>query len=157
LFREKKEAGAMQKVLLPVVAILLSSFGFAQTPAATKKGPDTGVNPVRLLDRADVRVLRTEIQPGATRAVHKHDDVKFHLFLPLTPGIELTIGEEPPVMAEPGHAYFLLKGTPHGFRNTGATIAMVYEVFVKDNAAAAAIEKDALDAALSLLAAAPAR
>ncbi len=143
----------MQKSLFAVVAILVSSFAPAQAPAATKKGPETGVNPVRLLDRAEVRVLRTEIQPYTTRSVHTHDDVKFHLFLPLTPGIELTIGSDKPVMAEPGQAYFLLKGTPHGFRNTGATTAMAYEVFVKEGPAAAAGQKDALNAVLALLAA----
>jgi quercetin dioxygenase-like cupin family protein len=141
----------MEKAPLAVVAILLGSFVHAQAPAATKKGPDTGVNPVRLLDRAEVRVLRTEIQPGAIRAVHTHDDVKFHLFLPLTPGIELTIGSDKPVMAEVGQAYFLLKGTAHGFRNTGATTAMVYEVFVKNGPPPAAGEKGALDPIPALL------
>src|SRR5271163_1031474 len=114
----------MPKALLAVVAILWSSFACAQTPATAKKGLEAGVNPVRLLDRAEVRVLRTELQPGVTRGVHTHDDVKFHLFLPLTPGIELTIGSDKPLIAEPGQVYFMLKGTPHGFRNTGGTAAM---------------------------------
>jgi quercetin dioxygenase-like cupin family protein len=143
----------MQKAILAVIAMLWSSFACAQTPATAKKGLETGVNPVRLLDRAEVRVLRTELQPGITRGVHAHDDVKFHLFLPLTAGIELTIGSDKPVMAEPGQVYFVLKGTPHGFRNTGATTAMAYEVFVKNAPATAAGKEDALGAVLALLAA----
>lgn len=144
----------MHKARSAAVAILLSSFAAAQAPAAAKKGLEAGVTPVRILDRAEVRVLRTEIQAGVTRGVHTHDDVKFHLFLPLTAGIELTIGSDKPLMAEPGQAYFITKGTPHGFRNTGTTTAMAYEVFVKSGPAAAAVEKDALGALLALLAAA---
>jgi len=143
----------MPKALLIAGALLLGSYAFAQAPAATapaatsKKGPESGVNPVRLLDRAEVRVLRTEIQPYTTRSVHTHDDVKFHLFLPLTAGIELTIGSDNPVMTEPGQAYFLAKSTPHTFRNTGATMAMVYEVFIKDGPAAAAGNRKPFDLA----------
>jgi len=143
----------MRTMAMAVIAILMGAFAGAQTPAATKKGLEKGVNPVRLMDRAEVRVLRTEIQPGITRGSHKHDDVKFHLFLPLTPGIELTVGDEKPVMAEVGQAYFILKSTPHGFRNTGTSTAMAYEVFVKDSPAAVAGNRDALGAVLALLAA----
>jgi quercetin dioxygenase-like cupin family protein len=147
----------MHKGLLAVVMILLSSFAYSQAPAATKKGLEKGVTPVRLLDRAEVRVLRTELLAGITRGIHTHDDVKFHLFLPLTPGIELTVGSEKPVMTEPGQAYFVMKGTPHGFRNTGTTTAMAYEVFVKEGSPAVAGgavgDKDAVGAVLALLAA----
>jgi quercetin dioxygenase-like cupin family protein len=143
----------MRTMPMAVVAMLISSLAWAQAPAATKKGLEKGVNPVRLMDRAEVRVLRTELQPGITRGSHKHDDVRFHLFLPLTAGIELTVGDEKPVMAEVGQAYFILKGTPHGFRNTGTITAMAYEVFVKDSPAAVAGKNDALSAVLALLAA----
>ena len=140
----------MRKTLFAMVVILVSSMAHAQAPAATKKGLDKGVTPVRLLDRAEVRVLRTELQPGITRSIHTHDDVKFHLFLPLTSGIELTIGSEKPVMTEPGQAYFIMKSTPHGFRNTGTTTAMAYEVFLKEGVAAAAAGKN-LSTVLALL------
>ena len=125
---------------------LIVPFASAQAPAA-KKGPGGGVTPNPLLDRPEIRVIRTELLAGAVRAVHTHDDVKFHLFLPITPGVELTIGSDKPVMAAPGQAYFILKSTPHGFRNTGAAMAMVYEVFVKDGPAAADRGRGALDLA----------
>lgn len=128
------------KALFATGALLLGSYAYAQAPTTAKKVIDGGVSPVRLIDRPEVRVIRTEIQPHTTRAVHSHDDVKFHLFLPLTSGIELTIGSEKPVMTEPGQAYFILKGTPHTFRNTSGTLAMTYEVFIKDVPAAAALE-----------------
>jgi quercetin dioxygenase-like cupin family protein len=127
-------------------AALIVPFASAQAPAA-KKGPGGGVTPNPLLDRPEIRVIRTELLAGAVRAVHTHDDVKFHLFLPITPGVELTIGSDKPVMAEPGQAYFILKSTPHGFRNTTGTTAMVYEVFVKDGPAAAAGKHESFDLA----------
>jgi hypothetical protein len=42
-----------------------------------------------------------------------------------------------PIEATPGQAYFMEKGTPYGFRNTGSSPGMVMEVFVKDAAATA--------------------
>jgi quercetin dioxygenase-like cupin family protein len=150
MFTRKRVA---EKSLFAVAALLLSSLAFAQAPAAAKKkGPGGGVTPNPLLDRAEIRVIRTELLAGAVRAVHTHDDVKFHLFLPITPGLELTVGSDKPVMAEPGQAYLIMKSTPHGFRNTTSTMAMVYEVFVKDGPAAAGVEKDPLGAVLALLA-----
>lgn len=120
------------------LAALYSFQTSAQSPTPTK-GPDPGIKPVREIDRPDVRVLRVELQPYAVRSVHKHDDVRFHLFIPVSGQIELTIGSDKPVEATPGHAFYMQKGTPHGFRNTGATPAVVMEVFVKDEAATAAI------------------
>jgi len=108
----------------------------AQTPG-TVNSPNPGVTPVRQIDRAEVRVTRVELQPGAVRSVHTHDDVRFHLFIPVTGKIELTIGSAKPVETTPGQAYFLEKGAPHGFKNIGSSPAMVMEVFVKDSAATA--------------------
>jgi len=108
----------------------------AQAPAPTK-GANPGVHPTRLMDRADVRVLHVDVAPYAVRSVHTHDDVKFHLFIPVSGNLELTIGSAKPVEAPPGQAFYMEKGTPHGFRNTGATPAVVMEVFVKDSAATA--------------------
>jgi hypothetical protein len=69
------------------------------------------------MDRAEVRILRVEIQPGAVRRVHTHDDVRFHLFLPLSGAIELTIASAKPVKATVGQAYYLEKGArPTGSR-----------------------------------------
>jgi quercetin dioxygenase-like cupin family protein len=92
---------------------------------------DPGVARASLMDRAEIRVLRVEIQPGAVRTVHTHDEVRYQLFIPLTPDVELTIGSAKPVPVLAGHVVFLEKGTPHGFRNTGSSVAKVLEVFVK--------------------------
>jgi quercetin dioxygenase-like cupin family protein len=115
-----------------IVTILAALF--LVLPARAQNGPNPGVTPVRQMDRPEVRVTRVELAPGAVRSVHQHDDVRFHLFIPISGKIELTIGSAKPVEAVPGQAYFMEKGTPHGFRNLGSSPAAVMEVFVKDDA-----------------------
>jgi quercetin dioxygenase-like cupin family protein len=102
---------------------------------ATAQSPDPGVTPVRLIDRPEIRVSRVEVQPGAVRSVHTHDDVKFHVWIALTGKLEVTIGSAKPVLASEGQAFFMQKGTPHGFRNVGTTPGAAMEIFVKDDPA----------------------
>jgi quercetin dioxygenase-like cupin family protein len=117
-----------------VLAVLVCRAASAQTP-----GPeaDPGVRPTRLIDRAEVRVSRVEIQPGATRRTHTHDDVDFHLWIPIEGTLELSMNSSPAVTAQSGQAYFMVRGTPHGFKNVGATPAAVFEIFIKPRAGAA--------------------
>jgi quercetin dioxygenase-like cupin family protein len=114
-----------------IAAIICGACAFAQIPVATPT-QDAGVNRAVLLDKPEVRVLRVEIDPGATRSMHTHEDVRSHLFLPIAGSIELTMGSAKPVPALVGQSYYMQKGTPHSFKNTGATKAIVYEVFVRD-------------------------
>ena len=44
-----------------------------------------------------------------------------------------------PVAAVPGQAFFMKKGTKHGFRNTGTTPAAVFEIFVKRSTTSASV------------------
>jgi len=124
------------RTILPGLALTLFCVPYAS--AQTRPSPDPGVTPVRQIDRAEVRVTRVELQPGAVRSVHQHDDVRFHLFIPVSGKLELTIGSAKPVEATPGQAFFMEKGTPHGFKNVGSTPAAVMEVFVKEGTATAA-------------------
>ena len=148
----------MPKAALPKRASLLAIdtiaasavAALAQAPAPVRKG----YAPVVLMNRDDVRILRVEIEVGGVRAVHKHDDVKFHLFIPVTGSIELTMGSDAPVAAPPGQAFYLAKGTMHGFRNTGTTPAAVIEVFVKQAAPAVAGSHSPLSPGVSALVAA---
>ena len=98
---------------------------------------DPGVRPTRLIDRAEIRVSRVEIQAGATRRVHTHDDVEYHVWVPLEGTLQITIGSDAPVTARPGQAFFLKRGTPHGFKNIGTTSGAAMEIFVKQSTAAA--------------------
>jgi quercetin dioxygenase-like cupin family protein len=128
----------MRRAVFPcalALALWLPSSAGAQARARPEADP--GVKPNRLIDRAEVRVSRVELQAGATRSVHAHDDVHFHLWVPLTGTLEFTMGSDAPVAAASGQAFFLKRGTRHGFRNVGTTPAAVLEVFVKDDPAKA--------------------
>jgi len=136
--------------IFPVVsiALLYAIQVSAQAPAANNA--NEGVNPVRLIDRSEVRVSRVEVAPGAVRSVHTHDDVRFHLWIPISGKLEITIGSAKPVEAASGQAFFMEKGTPHGFKNIGTTPAAVLEIFVKDGSATAELNlQDFVLAALS--------
>ena len=148
---------------LAIAAItgMLSLPASAQTPAKSKDADKEaaraaqGYAPVRLWERPDVRATRVELKPMAIRAVHQHDDVKFHLFIPLMGKLQLTIGSDKPVNAPVGQAFYIKGGTPHGFRNLGSTPATVMEIFVMNGASAASL--DALDSLMAALHTSPPR
>jgi mannose-6-phosphate isomerase-like protein (cupin superfamily) len=142
------------------ISALVCFAAWAQTPAqvnAEKQAARAaqGYAPVPLWDRGDVRASRVEIKPGGNRAIHQHDDVKFHLFIPLTGKMQITIGSDKPVDAPVGQAFYIKGGTPHGFRNLGSTPASAMEIFVKNSASTASL--DALDALVAGLRSAPRR
>jgi quercetin dioxygenase-like cupin family protein len=138
---------------LPMTTQVLAQTPVQRTEAEIQAERDAqGYMPVRLWERPDVRATRVEIKPMATRAVHQHDDVKFHLFIPLAGKLQLTIGSDKPVDAPIGQAFYIKGGTPHGFRNLGSTPAMAMEIFVKDGPTASL---DALGAMMAALQMAP--
>jgi mannose-6-phosphate isomerase-like protein (cupin superfamily) len=131
---------------MAVTAGLLYLPASAQTPV---KGNDAereaaraaqGYAPVRLWERPDVRATRVELKPMANRAIHQHDDVTFHLFIPLTGKLQITIGSDKPVDAPVGQAFYIKGGTPHSFRNLGSTPGSAMEIFVMNGASAASLE-----------------
>lgn len=113
---------------LPIALLVGWTAGSAQT--STRTSPDPGVQPNRLIDRDEVRVSRIELEKGAVRSVHAHTDVSYQLFIPLTDGIRLTMDSRT-IETRAGQAYFMAKGTPHGFANPGHSQGAVIEVFVK--------------------------
>jgi quercetin dioxygenase-like cupin family protein len=136
------EVYPMRRGVLVVLIAAACSPVLAQSPAAPPKRKNSGVVATTIMDRPEVRILRVEIEPGATRATHAHNDVRYHLFIPLTGTVELSIASQEPVDASPGQVYFLNAGTQHGFRNTGASPARVIEVFVRETAARAGAAAD---------------
>ena len=97
---------------------------------------DPGVRLTRLIDRAEVRVSRLEIEPGAARRAHAHNDVEYHLWIPIEGTLEISIGTDAPAAATPGRAFFLKRGTTHAFKNVGSTRAAVFEIFIKQTTTA---------------------
>ncbi|MBZ5560531.1 MAG: cupin domain-containing protein [Acidobacteriia bacterium] len=128
-----------ERASIVVVAgiVLFASLIRAQAPAPSQAGTpatrevDPGVfNTSPVIDRAELRAGRLEIKPGGTRRVHQHDDVQFHLFIPLTGSVQLNMGTET-INATAGNVYFINKGTPHGFKNATDSTATAVEVFIK--------------------------
>lgn len=138
-------------VLISAIAIV-SANAFAQATAPTPAGqapalgtagrgggqgvgsqgdPDPGVHFIVIVDNPSVRVLQVTLQPGAVRRQHVHNDVTFHMLIPVTGGLELTADGIGTINAIPGQAYYMVKGQPHGLTNKGGAAVQVVEVFVK--------------------------
>ena len=97
--------------------------------------PDPGVNFLNVVENPHVRVLQVTLQPGAVRRPHVHNDVTFHMLVPITGALELTIEKEPVVTAVPGQAYYMVKGQTHSFTNKTAAAVQVIELFIKPDPA----------------------
>ena len=100
--------------------------------------PDPGVNFINVVENPHVRVLQVTLQPGAVRRPHVHNDVTFHMLVPITGSLELTIEKEPVVTAVPGQAYYMVKGQTHSFANKTAAAVQVIELFIKPDPGAVA-------------------
>jgi quercetin dioxygenase-like cupin family protein len=140
-----------------VMSAALATVAFAQAPAqgpatatqgqAPARGgggmkvgqigsPDPGVNFLVVVDNPHVRVLQVTLQPGAVRRTHVHNDVTFHMLVPVTGSLELTVEKDPPITAVPGQAYYMVRGQNHGFTNKTAAAVQVIELFTKPEAPA---------------------
>ncbi len=92
---------------------------------------DPGISSMVVMDQPEFRVLRDYAEPGATRRLHSHDDVKWIVFILVTGQLLLTIEGEAPVEATQGQAINLKGSTKHTFKNTGPMTATIVEVFGK--------------------------
>lgn len=121
----------------------------AQEPATAKPAgggqkvgqtgnPDPGVNFLNVVENPHVRVLQVTLQPGAVRRPHVHNDVTFHMLVPITGSLELTVDKNPVVTTVPGQAYYMVKGQTHSFTNKTAAAVQVIELFIKPDPGAAA-------------------
>jgi quercetin dioxygenase-like cupin family protein len=126
-------------IVLPLSLIVGAALHASARPRAAQPqaSPDPGVNPVRLLDRDDIRVTRVELAAGAVRSAHAHNDVEYHVWAPIAGTFEITIEKGKPAAAKAGQAFYMKKGTRHTFRNIGTTPAAVMEIFVKRSTATA--------------------
>jgi quercetin dioxygenase-like cupin family protein len=132
-------------VVMSALLAYLAGAAFAQTPApaqAPARGgggggvgsqgdPDPGVHFITIIDNPHVRVLQVTLQPGAVRKAHVHNDVTFHMLVPVTGSLELTVEGQPVITTVQGQAYYMLKGVTHGFTNKTAAPVQVIELFIK--------------------------
>ena len=108
--------------------------------------PDPGVNFLNVVENPHVRVLQVTLQPNAVRRPHVHNDVTFHMLVPVTGSLELTVEKEPVVTTVPGQAYYMMKGQTHTFTNKSKAPVQVIELFIKPDAAAGATPPTAVPA-----------
>src|SRR5437773_1824361 len=53
-----------------------------------------GVSPQTIMDTAEVRVTRVQLEAGAVRPSHAHNEGPFHIFIPITSPVEIFFGPE---------------------------------------------------------------
>ena len=124
-----------------VASLCLLGVLVAQTPIVTgdrstplravSGGGNVGVSNAVLRDQPEVRALRVVVDAGGTRVMHAHNDVKFHLFVPITAPMTLDLEGAPSVTVPPWQPYYMKAGTPHGFRNTSSSAVDIMEIFIK--------------------------
>jgi len=123
-----------------LVLVLWMASVVAQTPGGA--GGDIKLNPIAatsghgvsnaaLLDKPEVRILRVDVEPGGVRNIHTHDDVQFHLFIPVSGNMELQTEPGTPEQIGAWQPRSIKGGTRHGFKNVGTSKATIVEVFVK--------------------------
>jgi quercetin dioxygenase-like cupin family protein len=100
--------------------------------------PDPGVNFLNVVENPHVRVLQVTLQPGAVRRPHVHNDVTFHMLVPVTGSLELTVEKDPVITTVPGQAYYMVKGQTHSFTNKTNAPVQVIELFIKPDPGATA-------------------
>jgi mannose-6-phosphate isomerase-like protein (cupin superfamily) len=128
-------------VLAAGLASLLFAVPSAQAPVVTGDratplrplagGGNRGISNAVLRDQPEVRTLRVVVEPNGVREMHSHDDVKFHLFVPISGPMALNLEGGPSVTVTPWHPYFMNARTRHGFQNTGAAAVEIMEIFVR--------------------------
>jgi quercetin dioxygenase-like cupin family protein len=94
-------------------------------------GRDIGISNAVLRNQPEVRVLRVVADGGGKRVMHAHDDVKFHLFVPISGPMTLELEGQPAVDVAPWHPFYMTAGTRHGFQNSGAAPVEILEIFVR--------------------------
>jgi len=126
----------MRNTALAAAVVLCSaSVAFAQAIGGPEKGRavagDPGISSMVVMDRPDFRVLRDWAEPGATRRMHNHADMTYHVFSLVTGQLLLTVEGEEPVEVKAGDVLDLKGGVMHTFTNTGTVTATIVEVFGK--------------------------
>ena len=90
-----------------------------------------GISNAVMRNQPEVRVLRVVVEPGGVRVIHAHDDVNFHLFVPISGPMMFDREGADSMEVPPWQPVYLDAGTRHGFRNTGTSPVDVMEVFVR--------------------------
>jgi len=137
----------MRRHLISIVALASVSLVAlaAQTSAPTAPARGDRTTPLRALggegnvaisnavlrDQSDIRVIRVVVEAGGKRAMHAHNDVKFHLFVPISGAMVVDLDGGQTANVPAWQPYYMKAGTQHGFHNTGSSAVEIMEIFVK--------------------------
>jgi quercetin dioxygenase-like cupin family protein len=123
--------------LFAVAALLtvLAPAGWAQAVGGAEKARpvagDPGISSMVVMDQPEFSVLRDYAEPGATRRMHSHDNVKWIVFTLVTGKLVLTFEGQPPIEVEPGQVLHFKGTAKHTFKNIANVTATIVEVFGK--------------------------
>jgi quercetin dioxygenase-like cupin family protein len=123
--------------LLALAALLtvLAPAGWAQAVGGAEKARpvagDPGISSMVVMDQSEFSVLRDYAEPGATRRMHSHDNVKWIVFTLVTGRLVLTFEGEAPIEVEPGQVLHFKGTARHTFKNIANVTATIVEVFGK--------------------------
>ena len=122
------------------VAVFWVASAVGQTPAASEwklqmrtlaATSGVGLSNGALIDRPEIRIIRVDLEPGAVRLLHTHDDVRYHLMIPISGSAQANLGPSAPVPLQQWQPVFFQGGTTHGFQNNSTTTLSVMEIFVR--------------------------
>ena len=126
--------------LVLFVALVWVGSAVAQSPGQAGEFPvmrqlaatsGTGLSNGPLIDRTEIRIIRLDIEPGGARLLHTHDDVKYHLVVPITGALQVDLGTPEAVSLVPWQPHFMTAGTRHGYKNAGRAKVSAMEIFVR--------------------------
>ena len=121
-------------VLIAAVAAPASAQAIGGAERNRPVAGDTGVFSSTVIDEAAFRAGRNYAAPGATRSLHRHADVSFHIFILATGTLRLEIeGQDVRIMGA-GEIVSIPPGANHTFTNIGGDVATFIEIFGKPTA-----------------------
>jgi len=121
-------------------AVFCVGSAVAQTPAASEwklemrtlaATSGIGLSNGALIDRPEIRIIRVDLQPGAVRLLHTHDDVRYHLMIPITGSAQANFSPSDSVPLQQWQPVFFQGGSTHGFQNNSTSTLSVMEIFVR--------------------------
>lgn len=122
-------------IALGVLVLVLSAFVWGPVAGARwwaiPLSEDPGVSWMLVTETPQYRVLRDFAEPGATRRMHHHADVTWHVLTVATGKLNLTVEGESPVELTAGQSLSLKGGAQHTFTSVGPETATIVEVFGK--------------------------
>ena len=130
-----------------VIVSLCAAPALAQQRGQGRGNP--GVSPTTIMDTPDVRVARVQLDAGATRPSHVHNEGPFHMVVAVSGPLQVFFGPEGKEETEtvaPGQVHFFKSNTPHGFKNPGTTAVTFIEIFVKNTGRAGNISPETIKA-----------